>query len=130
MQWWYYRGTVTTTIDLPGQIGVVIKPRQQFRAPMNAVAHLRKIKLVTPSRPPKGWVDPNVKAEAKSDVKPDVAPKSTEKTTSSNETIAADMVESEAANETAGEGAPAEAAEEDESSASGRRRGRRSKGSQ
>ena len=52
MQWWYYRGQVTTPIDIPGKGPTVLRPRDKFQAPFTAVAHLRRLKKVVPCKPP------------------------------------------------------------------------------
>lgn len=53
MQWWYYRGQVTTPIDIPGKGPTVVRPRDRFQAPFAAVAHLKKMGRVVPCKPPK-----------------------------------------------------------------------------
>jgi hypothetical protein len=53
MQWWYYRGQVTTPIDIPGKGPTVIRPREKFQAPFAAVAHLKRLGRVVPCKPPK-----------------------------------------------------------------------------
>jgi len=51
MQWWYYRGQVTTPIDIPGKGPTVIRPRDKFEAPLGAVAHLKRLGLVVACKP-------------------------------------------------------------------------------
>ena len=53
MQWWYYRGTVTTPINIPGKGPTVIRPRDKFQAPLAAVVHLKKLGYVVICKPPK-----------------------------------------------------------------------------
>jgi len=53
MQWWYYRGQVTTPIDIPGKGPTVLRPRDKFQAPFASVAHLRRLKRVVQCKPPK-----------------------------------------------------------------------------
>lgn len=53
MQWWYYRGQVTTPIDIPGKGPTVIRPRDKFEAPLGAVAHLKRLGLVVACKAPK-----------------------------------------------------------------------------
>ena len=53
MQWWYYRGQVTTPIDIPGKGPTVLRPRDKFQAPFAAVAHLSKLKMVVKCKAPK-----------------------------------------------------------------------------
>lgn len=75
MQWWYYRGQVTTPIDIPGKGPTVIRPREKFQAPYSAVAHLKRLKRVVPCKPPKearGAPQPP-KSEAKPPQKPEGA---------------------------------------------------------
>lgn len=52
MQWWYYRGQVTTPIDIPGKGPTVLRPRDKFQAPFASVAHLRRLKKVVPCKAP------------------------------------------------------------------------------
>lgn len=68
MQWWYYRGQVTTPIDIPGKGPTVLRPRDKFQAPFGAVAHLKRLGRVVPCKPP-----PEAKKEK---AKPKVEPKS------------------------------------------------------
>lgn len=58
MQWWYYRGQVTTPIDIPGKGPTVVRPRDRFQAPFAAVAHLKKMGRVVPCKPPKEAAPP------------------------------------------------------------------------
>jgi hypothetical protein len=44
MPLWYYRGTITTCVDLPGKEGAVIRPKTRFVAERAAVAHLLTMK--------------------------------------------------------------------------------------
>lgn len=53
MNWWYYKGQVTTPIDIPGKGPTVIRPRERFQAPLAAVAHLKRLGRVVPCKPPK-----------------------------------------------------------------------------
>jgi len=53
MQWWYYKGQVTTPIDIPGKGPTVIRPRDRFQAPFAAVAHLKRLGHIVPCKPPK-----------------------------------------------------------------------------
>lgn len=52
MQWWLYKGSVTTPVDIPGQGPTIIKPRMKFQAPVPAVANLRRNGLVVPCADP------------------------------------------------------------------------------
>jgi len=63
MQWWYYRGAVTTPVDIPGKGPTVVRPRDRFQAPFSAVANLKRLRLVVPCKPPKGESPPPKKTE-------------------------------------------------------------------
>jgi len=52
MQWWYYRGQVTTPVDIPGKGPTVLRPREKFQAPLAAVAHLKRLGRVVACKPP------------------------------------------------------------------------------
>lgn len=58
MQWWLYKGAVTTPIDIPGKGPTVIRPRDKFQAPFAAVANLKRLGRVVPCRPPKEVKEP------------------------------------------------------------------------
>lgn len=65
--WWYYRGSVTTPVDIDGK-PTVLRPRMKFEAPSVAVAHLVRIGQVVPCKAPKVVAPPPPKSP------PDVAP--------------------------------------------------------
>lgn len=61
MEWWLYKGNVTTPVDVPGQGPTIIRPRMKFQAPLRSVAHLKSIGLVVLCRDPnstKGVMSP------------------------------------------------------------------------
>jgi hypothetical protein len=51
--WWYYKGRVTTPIDIPGQGPTVIKRGDKFQCPFGPVANLKRQGLVVPCKPPR-----------------------------------------------------------------------------
>jgi len=55
MPHWYYRGRVTTPVNIPGVGSVVLRPNMRFEAPEASVAHLKRMKppMVVEVAPPK-----------------------------------------------------------------------------
>ena len=73
MQWWLYKGSVTTPVDIPGQGPTIIRPRMKFQAPPRVVANLKRAGLVVPCADP----TPKKKEESAALAKPVAAvPKS------------------------------------------------------
>lgn len=52
MNWWLYKGSVTTPVVIPGRGPTIIQPRMKFQAPPAAVAHLKRIGMVVPCKDP------------------------------------------------------------------------------
>jgi len=52
MNWWLYKGSVTTPVDIPGQGPTIIQPRMKFQAPPAAVSRLKRIGMVVPCKDP------------------------------------------------------------------------------
>jgi len=110
MQWWLYKGSVTTPVDVPGKGPTVIKPRMKFQAPPRAVANLKRIGLVVPCKdpnPPKkeaavsGEPVPAVPKRSVSTQKS--APKASEGGSDGAAPVVASIPSKEAAGEEAGE---------------------------
>lgn len=91
MQWWLYKGAVTTPIDIPGKGPTVIRPRDKFQAPFAAVAHLKKLGRVVPCKPPPEAKE--AKATPKSPPKP---PKAAEERAVAPPTVVASKSEPQA----------------------------------
>lgn len=68
MQWWYYRGQVTTPVNIPGKGPTVVRPRDKFQAPFSAVAHLKRMGRVVACKAPKEPPVPKSQPEAGKDV--------------------------------------------------------------
>jgi hypothetical protein len=77
MPWWYYRGRVTTPVEIPGKGSTIIRPRMRFQAPLPAVMHLKNIGLVVACEPPATVrTEPIIQAKEERPQLPEEAPAS------------------------------------------------------